>query len=90
MLTGRGQLGKWVVTKDDGSPERGNVLAQPDADPTDCRFPICTYDALTAKDSDIALYSSRSRDALTRAPESFRAWCRCGLFRMQHSRERWE
>jgi hypothetical protein len=54
-LTGRGQPGTWVVTKDDTSPEHGNVLAQTDADPTDYRFPVCTYDALTAKDLDISV-----------------------------------
>lgn len=52
-LTGRGQSGKWVVMKDDASPERGNVLAQTDADATDYRFPVCIYDGLTAKDADI-------------------------------------
>ena len=54
-LTGRGQPGKWVVMKDDASPDRGNVLAQIDADPTDYRFPVCVYDGLTAKDADISV-----------------------------------
>jgi hypothetical protein len=52
-LTGRGQPGKWVVMKDDASPDRGNVLAQTDA--TDYRFPVCVYDGLTAKDADISV-----------------------------------
>ena len=54
-LTGRGLPGKWVVMKDDASPDHGNVLAQTDADPTDYRFPVCVYDALTAKDADISV-----------------------------------
>ena len=54
-LTGRGQPGKWVVMKDDASPDRGNVLAQTDADATDYRFPVCVYDGLTAKDADISV-----------------------------------
>ncbi len=54
-LTGRGQPGKWTVMMDDASPDRGNVLAQTDADPTDYRFPVCVYDSLTAKDVDISV-----------------------------------
>lgn len=54
-LTGRGQPGKWVVMKDDASPDRGNVLAQTDADPTDYRFPVCVYDGLTAEDVDVSV-----------------------------------
>jgi len=54
-LTGRGQPGKWVVIKDDASPDRGSVLAQTDADATDYRFPVCVYDGLTAKDADISV-----------------------------------
>jgi hypothetical protein len=54
-LTGRGQPGKWVVMKDNASPDRGNVLAQTDADATDYRFPVCVYDGLTAKDADISV-----------------------------------
>jgi hypothetical protein len=54
-LTGRGRPGKWVVIKDDASPNQGNVLAQTDADRTDYRFPVCIYDALTAKDVDVSM-----------------------------------
>ncbi len=54
-LTGRGQPGKWVVTKDDAFPDRGFVLAQTDADPTDYRFPVCVYDGLIAKDVDLSV-----------------------------------
>jgi hypothetical protein len=45
-LTGQGKAGVWVVMKDDASPNQGNVLAQPDADATGYRFPICVYDGL--------------------------------------------
>jgi hypothetical protein len=54
-LTGAGQTGKWVVMKDETSPDRGNVLAQTDADSTDYRFPVCVYDGLTAKDVDVSV-----------------------------------
>ena len=53
-LTGKGKTGKWVVMKDDASPNQGNVLAQLDADRTDYRFPVCVYDGLTAKDVDVS------------------------------------
>jgi 3-keto-disaccharide hydrolase len=54
-LTGQGKAGVWVVTKDDGSPDQGNVLAQTDADTTNYRFPLCIYDGITAKDADISV-----------------------------------
>jgi hypothetical protein len=54
-LTGQGKPGVWVVMKDSQSPERGNVLAQTDADPTDYRFPVCVLDAVTAKDVDLSV-----------------------------------
>ena len=54
-LTGRGKPGKWVIMKDDTSPDQGNVLTQTDADRTDYRFPVCVYDGLTAKDVDVSV-----------------------------------
>lgn len=54
-LTGQGKAGVWVVTADSASPAQGNVLAQTDADATSYRFPVCVYDKLTAKDSDISV-----------------------------------
>ncbi len=54
-LTGKGKPGKWAVTKDDSSPNQGNVLAQTDSDPTGYRFPVCVYDGLTAKDVDVSV-----------------------------------
>ncbi len=54
-LTGRGLPGKWMIVKDDASPDHGNVLAQTDADATDYRFPVCVFDGLTAKDADITV-----------------------------------
>src|SRR5712692_3161489 len=54
-LTGRGRPGKWVVMKDDASPNQGNILAQTDADPTDYRFPVCVYDGLAAKNVDVGV-----------------------------------
>jgi hypothetical protein len=55
VLTGKGLPGKWVVINDEASPDRGNVLAQTDADRTDYRFPVCVYDGLTAKDVDVSV-----------------------------------
>jgi hypothetical protein len=54
-LTGKGLPGKWVVMKDDAFPDRGNILAQTDGDPTDYRFPVIVYDGLTAKDVDVSV-----------------------------------
>jgi hypothetical protein len=54
-LTGQGKEGVWVVTKDDSSPDRGNVLAQTDADATSYRFPICIRDGVAAKDVDVSV-----------------------------------
>jgi Domain of Unknown Function (DUF1080) len=54
-LTGQGKAGVWVVTKDDASPNHGNVLAQTDADATSYRFPLCIHDGVTAKDADISV-----------------------------------
>ncbi len=54
-LTGKGKPGRWVVMKDQASPNQGNVLAQTDGDRTDYRFPVCVYDGLTAKDVDITV-----------------------------------
>ena len=42
-LTGGGQPGKWAVMKDDESSERGNVLAQTDADPIVALLLPCIY-----------------------------------------------
>jgi len=54
-LTGQGKAGVWVVMKDDASPGQGNVLAQTDADATGYRFPLCVYEGVTAKDTDISV-----------------------------------
>ncbi|MGH9768076.1 MAG: family 16 glycoside hydrolase [Blastocatellia bacterium] len=54
-LTGQGKAGVWVVTKDEASPNQGNVLAQTDADATGYRFPLCVHDGVTAKDADMSV-----------------------------------
>src|SRR5262249_7948801 len=54
-LTGRGNPGVWVVTKDDTAPSKSNVLAQTDADATGYRFPVCVYDGLNVKDAEISV-----------------------------------
>ena len=54
-LTGSGRPGAWSVRKDDASPERGNVLAQSDADSTSYRFPVAVFNDVTAADVDISV-----------------------------------
>jgi hypothetical protein len=54
-LTGQGRAGVWVVTKDEASPNQGNVLAQTDADATGYRFPLCVHDDVATKDADISV-----------------------------------
>ena len=54
-LTGSGRPGVWVVRRDEAAPERGNVLAQTDADRTSYRFPIAVFNDVTAKDVDLAV-----------------------------------
>jgi hypothetical protein len=54
-LTGSGRPGVWIVRRDERAPERGNVLAQTDADRTSYRFPAAVYADLTTKDVDISV-----------------------------------
>jgi hypothetical protein len=54
-FTGSGRPGAWSVRKDDASPERGNVLAQTDADATSYRFPIAIVDDITSADVDLSV-----------------------------------
>jgi len=54
-LTGGGRPGIWIVKKDEASPERGNFLAQADADRTSYRFPVAVLNDVTAKDLDISV-----------------------------------
>ena len=54
-LTGSGRPGVWVVRKDEGAAERGNVLAQTDADRTSYRFPVAVFNDVTTKDVDISV-----------------------------------
>ena len=54
-LTGSGRPGAWSIRRDDASPERGNVLAQTDADATSYRFPLAIYNDVTAADVDLSV-----------------------------------
>jgi hypothetical protein len=54
-LTGSGRPGVWVVRKDEAAADRGNVLAQTDADRTSFRFPVAVLNDVTAKDGDISV-----------------------------------
>lgn len=54
-LTGSGRPGVWVVREDESAPERGNVLAQTDADRTSYRFPVTVFNDVTSKDVDLSV-----------------------------------
>ena len=54
-LTGSGRPGAWSVRRDDASPERGNVLAQTDADATNYRFPLAIVNDVTTGDVDLSV-----------------------------------
>ena len=54
-LTGSGRPGAWTVRRDDAAPDRGNVLAQTDADSTSYRFPVAVVNDVTAADVDISV-----------------------------------
>ena len=54
-LTGSGRQGIWVVKKDEAAADRGNVLAQTDADRTSYRFPIAVFNDVMTKDVDISV-----------------------------------
>ena len=54
-LTGSGRPGAWSVRKDDASVDRGNVLAQTDADSTSYRFPVAVVEDITSTDVDLSV-----------------------------------
>lgn len=54
-LTGSGRPGVWIVARDVKAPDRFNVLAQTDADPTGYRFPVAVFDDITAKDLELSV-----------------------------------
>src|SRR5918994_7342922 len=54
-LTGSGRQGVWVVRKDEAAADRGNILAQTDADRTSYRFPVAVFNEVTTKDVDISV-----------------------------------
>jgi hypothetical protein len=54
-LTGSGRPGVWVVNKDEAASNRGNVLAQIDADRTSYRFPVAVFNDVTTKDVDVSV-----------------------------------
>ncbi len=49
-LTGGGGPVSWVIQEDSTASSGGKVLAQTSTDKIDYRFPLCVYDAFTAKD----------------------------------------
>jgi hypothetical protein len=53
--TGGGDKPKWVIKQDPDAPKGKRVLAQVDPDPTDDRYPLCVYDAVTARDVDVTV-----------------------------------
>ncbi len=53
--TGRGDAGAWVIQRDATAPAGTSVLALTSADATSYRFPICIYDAFTARNVDLSV-----------------------------------
>jgi hypothetical protein len=53
-LTGQGGAVRWLVLDDPSAPG-GKVIAETSSDTVDYRFPICVYDALTAKDIEVSV-----------------------------------
>jgi hypothetical protein len=54
-LTGKGEPGNWIVDVDKQDQSLGNFLAQTNTDKTGYRFPLCMYDAISAKDVDVSV-----------------------------------
>jgi hypothetical protein len=54
-LTGKGEPGTWIVDFDKQDQLRGNFLAQTNMDRTSYRFPVCVYDAISAKSVDVSV-----------------------------------
>ena len=54
-LTGSGRPGVWTIRTDEASAERGNVLAQTDADSTSYRFPLAVWNDVSAADVDLSV-----------------------------------
>jgi len=54
-LTGGGGPVEWVIREDPTMPRGTKVLVQTSADRTDYRFPLCIYDAVTAKDVAVSV-----------------------------------
>ncbi|HEY0420904.1 MAG TPA: hypothetical protein VGC80_15415 [Acetobacteraceae bacterium] len=52
--TGKGAAAEWSV-QDDASVPGGRVLAQTSADPTDHRFPLAIYEAVSAADVEVGV-----------------------------------
>jgi hypothetical protein len=53
-LTGGGGAARWQVL-DDSAVEGARILAQTSADPTDARYPICIYDAVSRADVGVTV-----------------------------------
>ena len=66
-LTGKGNVGNWVVIHDETAPSKPNVLAQTDMDKTDYRFPLCIFDSLIARDVDISVKFKPVRGSVDQA-----------------------
>ena len=54
-LTGSGSPGVWTVRTDEASADRGNVVAQTDADSTSYRFPLAVWNDVSAADVDLSV-----------------------------------
>ncbi len=50
LLTGEGGPGVWALREDASAPGGGKILVQESAEAANYRFPVCIYDAVTARD----------------------------------------
>lgn len=54
-LTGKGEPGNWIIDVDKEDSSHSNVLAQTNMDKTGYRFPVCVYDAISARNVDTSV-----------------------------------
>lgn len=54
-LTGDGGPAAWVIREDASSPAGPKVLVQTSRDETRKRFPVCVYEAVSARDVDLSV-----------------------------------
>ena len=54
-VTGPGSPAAWVIQEESAAPSGRKVLVQTSADKTSSRFPLCIYEALSARDVTVSV-----------------------------------